>query len=417
MRTPSSMCSLFLLLGTLISYPPAQAAWQTRKVDTHTDHSSTRLGGDLAAYEKEGDIFLHRISSGVGTRITYDSYATADMIIDLEGEILWYWAHDRHTSIYDLHRYHVESGRDERLYSFDAPIAEDEGTADAGRLVIWKDYDWHLFENNLLERLTFSGEGLCKQQASLTGDYLVWRAVAGTPGVYVTHLPTKETTCVFEDDVPPSSLWASGVHVAWVKEPNRTGGEHKVFHHRLDTHETRVVGTSEEDAWWQVTIEYPYLLWLKKVGPSWLLMRTHLEDHTEESLYESALPMHSPRVSGKDVLLVTENCQGGWESCWELNVFDREDGGFTQLTHFGTDNLILSHRIDRGNIAFTRYVTTFPFIHEVFVGFKTRDPLCGTLSRTGGLDAGVNLALVLTPLVIAHWLCRRRIRRGRATRS
>jgi hypothetical protein len=206
--------------------------------------------------------------------------------------------------------------------------------------------------------------------------------------------------------------------VAWVKEPNQTGGEYRVFHHRLDTHETRVVGTSDEDAWWQVTIEYPYLLWIKKAGPSWLLMRTHLEDHTEESLYQSVLPMHSPRVSGKDVLLVTENCPGGYESCWELNVFDQQNGDFTQLTYFGTDQLIFAHRIDRGNIAFTRYSTAFPFVHEVFVGFNTSDPsLCGTLCRTSGLGAALNGALVLTPPVIALWLCGRRIRRGRTLQS
>ena len=411
---PPSMCGSFLLLGALISHSPLQAAWETRKVDTHTDNNSTRLAGDLAAYEKEGDIYLHRISSGIGTRITHDSYATADLTIDLEEEILWYWSHDRHTSIYDLHRYLAGSGRDEWLYSFDALIAEDQGTADTGRLVIWKDHDWCLLENNLLERLTFSGEGLCKQQASLAGDYLVWRAVAGTPGVYVTHLPTRETTCVFENDVPPSSLWASGIHAAWVKAPNQTGGEYTVFQHKLDTGETRTVGTSEEDAWWQVTIEYPYLLWIKKVGPSWLLMRTHLEDHTEESLHASELPMHSPRVSGKDVLLVTENCQGGTESCWELNVFNQEGGDFTQLTHFGTDNLIFSPRIDSGNIAFTRYATAFPFVHEVFVGFKTPAPLCGTLSRRGGLEAGINLALVLAPLAIVPWP---RLRRTLSRRS
>ena len=413
MRTPT-VCILFPLLGALISYSPAQAAWETRRVDTHTAGDSTRLEGDLAAYEKEGDIYLHRISSAVGTRITHDACATADLIIDLEGGILWYWSHDRHTSIYDLHRYFVESDRDDWLFSFDALIAEDQGTAEEGRLVIWKDHDWYLVEGHSFQRLTFTGEGLCKQRARLTGDYLVWRAVAGTPGVYVTHLPTKATTRVFEDDVPPCSLWASGTHAAWVKAPDQTGGEYTVFHHKLDTGETGTVGTSEEDAWGQVTIEYPYLLWIKKGGPSWLLMRTHLEDHTEESLYESALPIHSLRVSGTDVLLVTENCQGGYESCWELNVFNKEEGAFTQLTHFGTDHLIFSPRIDRGNIAFTRYATTFPFIHEVLVGFKTSNPQCGTLSRRGGLDAGINLALVLAPLAVAPWLYRRLLRRADA---
>ena len=406
MRTPS-MCMFLLLVGALVSHAPARATWEIRKVDTHTDDSSTRLEGDLAAYEKEGDIYLHRISSGIGTRITHDSHAATDVIIDLEEGTLWYWAHDRHTSIYDLHRYCVDSGRDEWLFSFDALIAEDQGTAKAGRLAIWKDHEWYLVEDHSLERLTFSGEDLCKQQAGLTGDYLVWRAVAGTPGVYVTHIPTRKTTCVFVDDVPPGSLCVSGMHAAWVKTPNQTGGEYTVFHHRLDTGETRTVGTSEEDAWGLVTVKDPYLLWIKKVDPSWLLMRTHLEDHTEESLYESALPMHAPRVSGEDVLLLTENCQGWYESCWELNVFNQEDGDFTQLTHFGTDNLIFSPRIDRGYIAFTLYDTTFPFLHQVFVGFKTSNPKCGTLSSTGGLNAGINLALVLAPLAITPWLYRR----------
>ena len=90
MRTTLSMWRLFLLLGALISSSPLQAAWEARRVDTHTDYNSTRLEGDLAAYEKEGDIYLYRISSGIGTRVTHDSYAAVDLIIDLDEEGLWY---------------------------------------------------------------------------------------------------------------------------------------------------------------------------------------------------------------------------------------------------------------------------------------------------------------------------------------
>jgi hypothetical protein len=396
-----------LLLATLVFASPAQAAWQTLKVDSRTADDSTRLEEDLVAYEKEGDIYLYRISSGSGTRVTHDSYAPGDRIIALEDGILWYWAHDPHTPIHDLHRYFVESGRDEWLFSFDSVIAVDQGTAETGRLVIWKDHEWVLVEDHSLERLTFSGESLCKQQARWKGDHLVWRAVDGTPGVYVTHLPTKETTPVFIDQIPPGSLCTSATHAAWVKAPNQAGGACTVYHHKLDTMEIHIVGTSEEEAWGQVTIAPPYLFWLKKDGPSWLLVRTHLEDQAEEVLYESALPLHAPRVSGKDILLITENCRGTYGYCWELNLFSLEDGGFTQLTHFGTDNLIFSPRIDGGYIAFTRYDTDFPFNHEVFAGFRTPNPSCGTLSRRGGLEGGVNLALLLTPLAIAVPLYRR----------
>ena len=180
-----------------------------------------------------------------------------------------------------------------------------------------------------------------------------------------------------------------------------------MFHHKLGTTEIRSVGTSEEEAWGQVTIAPPYLLWIKKAGPSWLLMRAHLEEETEDSLYESALPILLPRVSGSDILLVTKNCQGGYETCWELNVFNQEDGSFTQLTHFGSDNLIFAPRIDGNHLAFTRYDTNFFPSHEVFSGFKTSNPSCGTLSRKGGLNAGFNLGLLLIPLVVAPRLCRR----------
>jgi hypothetical protein len=143
-------------------------------------------------------------------------------------------------------------------------------------------------------------------------------------------------------------------------------------------------------------------------------MRTHLEDHTEKSLYALEVPMHSPRVSGNDVLLITENCQGGSESCWELNVFNQQTGDFTQLTRFGSDNLILSHRIDAGNVAFTRYATAFPFINEVYVGFETPAPPGWALSNASGSDKAVNLAMLIPPLAVVPWLRRRRIPRRRA---
>jgi hypothetical protein len=245
----------------------------------------------------------------------------------------------------------------------------------------------------------------------LQGDYLVWRAVAGTPGVYVTYLPTRETWNVYENDDPPGSLCVSGPHVAWVDRPIATAEETQVFHYRLDTGTIETVGTSEEGASRQLAIAPPHLIWLKKMGPSWLIMRTNLEDGAEECLYVSELPMLSALASAEDVLLVTENCPGSYERCWELSVFDQGTGLFSQLTRFGTGSMIYSPRIDSGRIAFIRHSTLFPYIHEAFVGFRTPDPLCGTLSYTAGLDSWINLAIVLLPLTIVPWLHRRRIRR------
>ena len=123
--------------------------------------------------------------------------------------------------------------------------------------------------------------------------------------------------------------------------------------------------------------------------------------------------LSDPRVSGDDILFITKNCPNGDELCSELNVFNQKTGILTQLTYFGRDSLISSPRIDAGRIAFRRDSWAFQSIDEAYVGFETPEPLCGTLSRTGGLDAGVNLALVFAPLAIAPWLHRRLIRRRR----
>ncbi len=398
-----SACRLSLLLCVLFSGSPLHAAWEIRKIDTNTHDNSTRLKEDLAAYRKEGDLYLHRISSGVGTRVTHDSYDRKDSPLGLEQENLWYWARDPYTPVHDLHRYSVESGEDEWVFSFDTLIADNQGTADPGRVIIWKDHDWYLLENYSLARLTFSGEGLCKQQAWLTDDHLVWRAVCGAPGVYATHLSTEETVCVFADDVPPYSLCAAGRHAAWVQEPAPTRDEHTVHHYDLDTQEIRVLGTSEEGAYRQLAMEIPHLFWLKKEGFSWQVMRTNLEDETETCLLSSELSMNTIRVSDDNILLTTRNCRGTAELCTELNVLDQATGVLTQLTHFGVTSVIASPRIDTGGIAFTRKATAFPFINEVFVGSETPEPPGWGLNNAGDSDKAFNLALLLPPLAIAPW--------------
>jgi hypothetical protein len=403
----------FLLLVIFVSAVPLQAAWEIRQIDEDRSISSVELVGDLAAYEKEGDIYLYRISTGQRVQVTHDRYAPTDLIIELDRDILWYWAHDRHTSIYDLHRYFVPTGRDERLFSFDALIAENQGTADEERLVIWKDHEWCLFEGDTLKQVTFSGQTLIKQQAWLTGDCLVWRAVAEIPGVYLTHLPTKQTVCIFEDEVPPTSLWVSGLHAAWVTPAGPVDGQYQIVHYRLDTGAIETVGTSEASTPWQLAVEPPQLVWLRREGPSWQVMRTNLEDKTEVCLYASDLSMHTPRVSGNDVLLITRNCQGGSELCSELNLLNQKTGILTQLTYFGLNSVVSSPRIDAGRIAFRRDSTAFPFIKEAFVGFETTEPPGWTLSHASGSDAALNLALVLTPLAIAPWHHRLLIRRKR----
>ena len=414
MRT-TSLCGALLALTTLSLPVPLHAAWETLKIDTDTHISSIELAGDLAAYEKQGDIFLYRISSGHLTRVTQDLHDMEDLIIGLDAETLWYWEHDSETLVNRLHRYYAQSGQDEWLFSSDDLIAENQGTADAGRVVIWKDHDWFLVEDYRITQVTFSGESLYKQDAWLSGDYLVWRVVTGSPGVYVTYLPARETTCVFDDNDPPSSLWVSGMYAAWVGGPAQ--GQYWILTCRLDTGTIGVVGSSEEKVSWQLAMDASRLVWLKKEGPVWLLMATNLENESEECLYFSELSMHTPRVSGDDILFITKNCPNGDELCSELNVLNQNTGILTQLTYFGRDSLISSPRIDAGRIAFRRDSWAFQSIDEAYVGFETPEPLCGTLSRTGGLDACVNLALVLAPLAIAPWLHRRLIRRRRFPKS
>ena len=405
---PVRAVSSLLLLFLLVTPVPLEAVWKTVKIDTDTRILSMALAGDLAAYEKQGDIILYRISSGQRTQVTLDAYDPEDLIIGLDREILWYWAQDTETGLNRLHRYDARSGQDAWLLESDSLIDGRQGTAEAGRAIIWKDHDWFLVEVGRSEQVTFSGADLPKQDARLSGDYLVWEAAAGTPGVYVTHLPTKETTCVFDDDDPPGSLWVSGMYAAWVTALAQ--GQYWIFTCRLDTGAIQVVGSSQERVPWQLAIDSPQLVWLKKVGPVWLLTATNLEDQTEQLLYFSELSMHTPRVSGDHVLFITENCPDENEFCSELNVLNQKTGAITQLTYFGRHSLVSSPRIDGGRVAFRRESWAFQPADEAYAGLETPDPLCGTLSRTGGLNAGVNMALLFAPLAAATWLYRRRIR-------
>jgi hypothetical protein len=402
---------LLLALSILLSSTPLNAAWEIRRIDAGAGLSSTRLDGDLAAYEKSGDIYLYRFSSGQLTPLTQDLSDPADLIIDLNEEKLWFWAHTWGDPVYDLYEYDARSERKRRLLTTEAAVTLDHGVEDNGRLIIGMDHDWWLWTNGRSEQLTFSGESLCKQQPWLQGDSLLWRAVAGTPGVYVTYLPTRETWSVYENDDPPGSLCVAEPHVAWVDRPVATAKETQVFHYRLDTGVVETVGTSEASAFRQLALLSPYLIWLKKMGPSWMIMRTNLEDGAEECLYLSELPMVSVRASGNDILIVTDNCPGLLERCWEANIFNVGSGVFTQLTYFGTGSMILSHWIDGNRIILERHATVFPYIHEAHVGVKTPDPLCGTLSHGGSFDSWINLAVLLTPLTILPWLRRSRIQR------
>ncbi len=400
---------LFLLL---LAPNPLQAAWETVKVDSDARIGSIALSGDLEAYEKQGDIFLYRISSGRRIQVTLDADDPEDLILGLGRETLWYWAHDSQSGLNRLHRYDVESDLDAWILEADSRIDAHKGTAESGRAIICKDHDWFLVEGDRVTQVTFSGEGLPKQEAWLSGDYLVWKAVAGTPGVYVTHLPTKETHCVFDDDDPPVSLWVSGMHAAWVT--GAAQGQYWILACRLDTRAPRVVGSSEERIPWQLAIDAPRLVWLKKTGPVWLLMETNLEDQAEQLLYFSELSMHTPRVSGNRILFIRDNCPAEEESCSELNILNPETGGLTQLTYFGRDSIVSSPQIDAGRVAFRRESWGFDTVAEAYAGLETPGPRCGTLSRTGGLNAGVNLALVFAPLALAPWFHRRRIRRSRS---
>jgi hypothetical protein len=403
-----------LLLFLLVPPAPVHAAWETLRIDADTNIPSIELDGELAAYEKQGDLFLYRISSGQLTRVTQDLHDMEDRIIALQAETLWYWGQDSETSLHHLHRYSAQTGQDEWLFSSDALIDENQGTADAGRAVILKDHDWFLVDEDRITQVTFSGEGLDKEDAWLSGDYLVWTAVAGTPGVYVTHLPTKETNCIIWDNDPPTSLWVSGMYASWVAGPAQ--GQYWILACRIDTGEFGFVGSSEEKVPWQLAMDYPHLVWLKKIGPLWLVMDTNIQEETEECLYLTELSIDTPRISGDDILLITENCPDEGELCSELNVFNRVTGILTQLTYFGHDSFVSLPRIEAGRIAFMRRSTAFPLLDEAYVGFKTSESGGWALPNASPTDTALNLALLLPPLAIAPWHGRRRIRRRRGLR-
>ncbi len=397
------------LLFVPVTPAPLHAAWETLKIDTHTMISSVELADNLAAYEKEGDILLYQISSGTLTNVTQDAREKEDTIIGLDEDILWYWEYDPGERVHTLHRYDVRNGEDLGMVETASLIDQDEGTADAGRVVVSKENDWFLFDGEQWHRVTFSGEALPKQDAWLSGEHLVWRTDSGTPGVYVTHLPTRETVCVYHDDDPPASLWVSGPYAAWVT--GLAQARYWIFVCRIDTGAFGIAGFSEERVPWQLAMDAPNLVWLKKTGPLWQVMVTNVEDQTEECLYISTLSMHTPRVDGDHILLTTKNCRDGSELCSELNVLSRNTGVLTQLTYFGRDSLILSPRIDGGRIAFRRNTWAVRPMDEVHIGFEVTDTSGWALPGAGAPEGAVNMALFIPPLALVPWhRLRRRLR-------
>jgi hypothetical protein len=406
---------LFLLLLPQVISAPAQADWETLRIDAGSEVASIELAEDLAAYEMDGDIRLYRIPSTGPTRVSRDAYDPEDFIIGLDADRLWYWAADPAGLRADLHLYDVRTGDNMCLFESQSGVDPHQGAADAGRAVILKDSDWFLAQEDRLEQLTFSGASLEKEDAWLSGDYLVWRAVAGSPGVYATRLLTKETYGLLQDNDPFTSLWVSGMHAAWVTGLSQ--GQHWVFVCRIDTGTFQIVGPTEETVPWQLAMDYPLLVWVKKLGPLWMVMETNLQDATDRCLYFSVRPVHTPRVLGDHLLFITENCPDEEELCSELNVLDRKTGLLTQLTYFGRDTLISSPRIGAAGAVFGRHSRAFPAFDAVYLSLEKPGAQGWALSGAARSDKAVNLALLLPPLAIAPWRRCTRSRRRPASVS
>jgi hypothetical protein len=407
--------TLLLLVLLPVLHAPAHAAWETLRIDAGSRVSCVELAEDLAAYEMDGDIRLYRIPSTGPTRVTRDAYDPEDFIIGLDTDSLWYWAVDPAALRGDLHLYDIRTGHDTCLFKSLSGIDPYQGAADAGRAVILKDSDWFLVQEDRLEQLTFSGASLEKEDAWLSDDYLVWRAVAGSPGVYATSVPTKETNCLLQDNDPFTSLWVSGMHAAWVTGLSQ--GQHWIFASRIDTGAFQIVGPSEETAPWQLAMDYPELVWVKRQGPVWMVMETSLADGTEGCLHFSVRPVHTPRIGGDHVLFITENCPDKEELCSELNVVDRKTGALTQLTYFGRDTLISSPRVHAGRVAFARHSRAFPAFDAVYLSLERPETQGWALSGAARSDKAANLALLLPPLAIAPWRRCTRSRRRPASVS
>ncbi len=406
------LSTLLFLSAWLLPAPGLRAEWEIRKVADEVPSRSIRIEGDTVAYQRREALFLFRISTGQGQALPGNVEDAARFPVALEGGLLWYWAwayRPGDPTVYRLFRYDLVTGESVEVFSTEGEPDMSKADAEGGRLVVYLDHDWWLFDGDETARLTYSGPQVPKQDPVLAGDHLLWRDCADEgPEVHLTTVSSRASHPLTADRVEHTSLCASGDRAAWVKlNPVLYGGGYRVVTCLLETGDTRVVGATETSVDGQLCLAPPWLFWVKHEGETWSIERFQLEDGREETLYATRLPIEQVHVAAGRLLFLTRNCVPPNGSCTELNALDIATGRHRQLTCFGRKSYVEAPRLGRqGFLAFGRYdENPFPLAHELFVGVDRPISFCGAVVPAGGSPApGVYLVLLALPLLLARRL-------------
>ncbi len=385
-----SMIFLFCTIRT-------EAAWEFTRVDSFTDPFLS-MEEDAFVYRKNHDVYHFRIGTDEPTAVTRNGPFAVETPLAVQADRVWYVScFSVDDPVSHLFRFDTGTGENDLLLSSEQEISLYDASQDGGRLVVKIDGDWWVWDGMDLEQVTFSGPELPKRDPFLRGNHLVW---AGLRTVYHTQVSTRDTFPLTGEDREITSLQTSHTHAAWVEGPTPHENGYRIRRALLVARSPLTLDSSDTDTPRQLTLGPSYLVYTKKSGERWHIVRVPLYGTTPETLYSSALPLDLPSLHGTTLFFLTMNCVDN--GCRELYSHDLETGETRRLTSYGQGSFIFLYGVDNGRAAFVRVLTSSPDEPlELFSGREEPGAVCGTAVRTEPRSVPLNLLLLLVPLAAA----------------
>jgi len=401
----AAVFSLFLWPGSLL------AGWALQKIDADpTTAIVSFLEGDYIAYQKDSpidhDILLYQITTGQITEVTQDTDYD-DHLMALKDGRVWFISVKEDPNPNLIYGFNVQTRQTFLAGSFQYAFEDYWGGAQGDHCVANINHDWwRCRETGQPEQLTFSGYDIFKIHGGVSGDYLIWIGSSDYyhSEVYCTNMPAQATQPITNDtDYHYSSLCVDGNDAIWVKHYSLEGEGAQIYHYTIPTGHTEIVGeiggaygVGDSD----VALEYPLLVWVKVTGSypdaKYHLMTYDLQTRSTLTLKVSDLEIHSPRIRDNDILYSANHCPyetHDVDTCWELHHLDLSTGASGRLTTYGRGNRIECSAVDSGILAFSQY--NWRTHNNLYLGYKTKDPLCGVIAQTSCDEGLVNMGIVL----------------------
>jgi len=389
------MFSLFLFAQDL------SAGWKISRVE-RTDTPYIHFDGDLAAYRMDDDLIVYMMSSGQKVSVTDDQDASMDTPLEVKDGVVWFCSSiPGPPDVVQLRQYLVEPSQTNLLYTTESGISLSKACADAGRLVVEVGHDWWIWHHGQMEQITFTGGGSGKQNPCLSGDHLLWRE--GQNRVFLTHIPSGESTLLFDEGMENSSLQLVDEHAAWVSQ--ESSDRYRIIYHQLGSEEFVSVGMSDQGTAIQVHMDSEGLVYLMRWGGTWFIMRFRFEGPALDVLLQTGLALENLFQVEDQVFFLAQSCSTGM--CLELFSLDVTTGALSQITTYGILSYVCTYGVGPQGVLFSRFIAALPEDFDIFKAKEVPGLACGTLPEPAGKGGPMNLCFLFFPALFAFaWLFR-----------